>query len=141
VLIGYCTGVRGAIFVFLGMLSASCGTPPRPKAESGPRPAVSTERAGPTLTARVTRCVATPSTIYGDEVVSFELEGEGEGQARVELFDQRQQRVFRGLAAVRGRLPVPDLPSGDFTLRIDEASVSCQVTVNRELPRASSAGR
>jgi hypothetical protein len=133
--------VRGAIIVFFGVLSASCGAPQRPQAEPGPRPAVSTAMAAPALAARVTSCVATPSTVYGDEVVAFELAGEGEGEARVELFDQRQQSVFRGRVALRARLPVPDLPSGDFTLRAGESNTSCQVTVNRELPRASAAGR
>jgi hypothetical protein len=138
VLIGYCTGVRGAIILFLGVLLASCGAPQRPKSEPPTQPAPSAS-ALPTPIARVTRCVATPSTVYGDEVVAFDLEGEG--AAQVELFDQRQQSVFRGSSPVPGRLPVPDLPSGDFTLRIRQSKASCQVTVNRELPRASSAGR
>ena len=138
-LIGYCTGVRGAIILLLGVLSASCGAAPRPQPDSEPRPAPSVSAVVAKAPARVTRCAATPSTIYGDEVVAFELEGEGE--AHVEVFDQRQQRVFRGSSPVPGRLPVPDLPSGDFTLRTGESGATCQVTVNRELPRASSAGR
>ena len=80
-----------------------------------------------------------PSTIYGDEVVQFELEGEG--TAQVELVDQRQQSVFRASTPVPGTLKIPQLASGDFTLRISQSAVSCQVTVNRELPRASSAER
>jgi hypothetical protein len=130
--------VRGAIIFFLGVLSASCGAAPRPKPESRAQPEPS-----PTLLpvprAQVTGCVATPSTVYGDEVVAFDLEGEG--TAQVELFDQRRHSVFRGRSPLPGRLPVPDLPSGDFTLIIGESKVSCAVTVNRELPRASSAGR
>jgi len=139
VLIGYCTGVRGAILLLLGVLSASCAAAQRPQPDSQPRPAPSASALLPTTAARVTRCAATPSTVYGDEVVAFELEGEG--AAHVELFNQRQQSVFRGSSPVPGRLPVPELPSGDFTLRIGQSDVSCQVTVNRELPRASSAGR
>jgi hypothetical protein len=89
----------------------------------------------------VTRCVAAPSTVYGDEVVTFELEAEGDGETQVELIDQRGQSVFRESAPVRGRLRLPDTPSGDFTLRIGQSGITCRVTVNRELPRASSAGR
>jgi hypothetical protein len=77
--------------------------------------------------------------VYGDEVVTFALEGEG--AAQVEVVDQREQPVFRGGAAVPGPLSVPGLTSGDFTLRISRSDVTCHVTVNRELPRASSAGR
>lgn len=47
----------------------------------------------------------------------------------------------------KGSVPAPgewraeDLPSGDFTLQVGAEGVSCVVTVNRELTRASEVAR
>jgi hypothetical protein len=84
-----------------------------------------------------TRCEAVPSTVYGQEPVTFEIWGEGPAGAdvAVELRDEREQSVLSQRSVVPGRVVVPDLQSGDFVLRVGD-SVSCAVTVNRDMSRA-----
>jgi hypothetical protein len=103
-----------------------------PKVEPGPAP-----RAKPT------RCVAEPSTIYGEEEVVFRVEGEGPPDAVVEteLRDEHERLVSRSSMTLPGELRQPGLPSGDFVLMVGSGRISCAVTVNRELQRASSLKR
>jgi len=96
---------------------------------------------------RATQCSANPSTLYGDEPVVFDIAAEPEraGPAgsvvAVTVVDQRERVVLRADLPVPGQVRVPDLPSGDFSLRIAESAVSCSVTVNRELSRGTSGAR
>ncbi len=71
----------------------------------------------------------------------FELAGEGSGEVEVYVLDQRKRTVYRGKSPVSGRVVVPELDSGDFSLHVGAPALSCEVTVNRELSRATSAAR
>jgi hypothetical protein len=83
--------------------------------------------------------VAEPATVYGQEEVVFRIEGEGSPNASVdtELRDERQRTISKGSVTVPGQLRPPSLPSGDFVLIVGPNRISCAVTVNRELSRAS----
>lgn len=117
---------------------ASCAARPEPAPEPplAPLPAPS---ATPAAAARASACRAEPSTVYGDELVTFEVLGDG--RLRVEAFDARAEPVFRSEIELPGRVQLPDLPSGDFRLTVVGSNVACEVTVNRELSRATPAPR
>lgn len=90
----------------------------------------------------VTACRVQPSTVYGDEAVVLEIIGvQSAAPVQVEVRDAAGRSVARGTTAVPGTWQVPALPSGDFSLHVADASVTCLVTVNRELSRASSISR
>jgi hypothetical protein len=89
----------------------------------------------------ITACRAKPSTVYGAEAVTFELEATVPGRVAVELVDQRGQSVARALTAAPGEWQPQDLPSGDFALQSGSNQPPCWVTVNRELSRATEAPR
>jgi hypothetical protein len=92
--------------------------------------------------ALATDCRATPSTVYGDEPVVFDIEGPGDAApAALELLDQGRHALARETVSVPGSWRPADVPSGDFTLQVGSAHVSCQVTVNRELSRATETRR
>ncbi len=97
----------------------------------------------PVPQARATRCVAQPSTVYGEEEVVFRVEGEADpdASAETELRDQRDRTIRKGSMTLPGELRQPGLPSGDFVLIVGTNRVTCYVTVNRELQRASSRER
>lgn len=140
-MIGYSATVRSAMILLVGPMSAlACASGPERPAQDAPPVASLAPPAPPR--ARVTACRAEPSTVYGEEPVIFRLEGEAGPNTLVgvEVWDLRQ-RVAKDSVAVPGQWSVPALPSGDFTLKVDASEVSCQVTVNRELPRASPAAR
>jgi hypothetical protein len=124
------------------LLAPACGGPRQPASP----PRVATPVVAP-LPARpsslVQRCIARPSTVYGDEAVVFEIEaGAPAGSlVQVELLDESRRSVLRRAMAVPGQMRVPDLGSGDFSLRIAGSAVGCAVTVNRELSRGSSSAR
>ena len=59
----------------------------------------------------------------------------------LELVDQRGHTVFKGELELPGKWRPPGLASGDFTLSVGPDRISCIVTVNRELSRASQALR
>jgi hypothetical protein len=119
---------------------ASCSSAaPRATAPSAPSPAVTVSApAAP----RVDACRARPSTVYGDEPIVFELDGPAsEASVAVELRDAHGQKLGAASLAVPGSWQAPSVPSGDFSLRVVASDVTCWVTVNRELPRASSGAR
>ncbi len=121
-------------------LVAACGAPsPSPVRPASATPAASSEVPLQPL-ARATRCSATPSTVYGDEPVSFAIEGQGDAAAALDatLYDRAERVVAQTTTRVPGQLSLPNVPSGDFTLAIGPERVSCWVTVNRELSRATS---
>lgn len=97
----------------------------------------------PAPQARATRCVAEPSTVYGEEEVRFRVEGEGLPGATVELEvrDEHERSISKGSMTLPGELRQPGLPSGDFVLIVGSNRISCAVTVNRELQRATQARR
>jgi len=93
--------------------------------------------------ARATRCVAEPSTVYGQEEVVFRVEGEAlpDATAETELRDEHERTISKGSMTLPGELRPPDLPSGDFVLIVGSNRINCAVTVNRELSRATQAIR
>ncbi len=116
------------------------GAPSAPRAEARRAEATPPAASGAAPTPAVlTACRAEPSTVYGDEAVTFTLEATSPGPVEVELVDQRRQIVVRALTAAPGEWQPPDLPSGDFSLRSGSNHAACWVTVNRELSRASQA--
>ncbi len=123
------------------VLLASCAARPEPAPERPLAPLPAPSATTPAATARASACRAVPSTVYGDELVSFEVLGDGDGRVRVEAFDARAEPVFRGEIELPGRVQLPDLPSGDFRLTVVGSKVACEVTVNRELSRATPAPR
>jgi hypothetical protein len=129
------------IFVVLAM---ACGpavevVPPVKQAATLP-PKV---EPSPAPRAKATRCVAEPSTVYGKEEVRFRVEGEGlpDATAELELRDEHERTISKGSMTLPGELRQPGLPSGDFVLIVGSNRISCVVTVNRELQRASSQER
>lgn len=86
---------------------------------------------------RTVSCRATPSTVYGSEPVTFELEASPGGWLDVEIADGSGARLGRERVSAPGTWRPPALPSGDFSLQITPEHASCAVTVNRELSRAS----
>jgi hypothetical protein len=89
----------------------------------------------------VASCRAEPSTVYGDEVVLFVIDAARPGRARAVLVNERGQKLRQERLDVPGPLRFPDLESGDFRLEVSGNGVSCAVTVNRELSRASQTAR
>lgn len=106
------------------------GSAARPTQKPAPRPALAS------------RCHAAPSTVYGNEAVAFEIDGAASrAVAEVELLDQHGGVVAKGLLELPGQWRPPSVPSGDFRLQVGGNRVSCTVTVNRELSRASQPSR
>jgi hypothetical protein len=92
--------------------------------------------------ARAQSCRALPETVYGDEGVLFSVDGAPSGaEAALTLFDDAGGVVARTSLKVPGEWRVPPVSSGDFRLEAGASRVSCFVTVNRELSRASQARR
>ena len=124
------------ILLAAALSGVACGAEHREAAApSAPAPSVPTAE----QPAHATRCSAQPSTVYGDEPVVFELEGKGRSGAKLQatLYDGGGRAVVQRAASVPGRLSLSDVPSGDFELRVGSEATSCQVTVNRELSRAT----
>jgi|GEM_PF-6072697 len=114
-------------------------TAPAPRSPAVAAPPAATS-ARPGVSARA--CQATPSTVYGDEAVVFEIDAApSSAAAEVELFDQRGRSVAKAQLALPGQWRPAALPSGDFRLQAGSNRVVCWVTVNRELPRGSQAAR
>ncbi|HYQ17198.1 MAG TPA: hypothetical protein VEQ58_15605 [Polyangiaceae bacterium] len=88
-----------------------------------------------------TGCRAEPATVYGDEAVVFEIEAPSATQVDVELLPPSGPALAKALTAAPGKWQPPTVPSGDFTLKLGSGQVSCIVTVNRELSRASQTKR
>ena len=87
-------------------------------------------------------CRATPSTVYGDEEVVFDIDAVATPiPAEVELFDHQGHSLAKAELAVPGQWRPPPLPSGDFRLQAGSHHVTCWVTVNRELPRDRAASQ
>ena len=87
-------------------------------------------------------CRAQPSTVYGDEAVSFEIQGPAATlPVAVRLVDERGRLVQESSAPLPGQWRPQALPSGDFRLQLGSNGVSCVVTVNRELSRATELAR
>lgn len=121
----------------LASLVAACGaTPPR---ASQLAPAGSSSAAPALPASRASGCRATPSTVYGDEPVSFSVEGDGSAHTvrDATLYDASRRVVARTTTRVPGQVRLLDVPSGDFSLLVGTERVSCLVTVNRELSRAT----
>ncbi|HEY6079773.1 MAG TPA: hypothetical protein VIW29_13250 [Polyangiaceae bacterium] len=128
----------------LASLVAACGGAAAQAAQPAPAPTGSSSaapaaRASSTAPVSV-RCSATPSTVYGDEPVSFSVEGEAAAGTALDatLYAASGRVVARTTTRVPGQLQLRDVPSGDFSLLIGAERVSCAVTVNRELSRATS---
>jgi hypothetical protein len=90
---------------------------------------------------QVSACRAAPSTVYGTDPVRFHVEAAPPGPVELALLDERGQVVRRSTLAAPGDFEPGSLASGDFTLQAGAERVSCAVTVNRELSRASQAAR
>lgn len=127
---------RALIFFGFVSLSGGCShAPPPPVPVAGPKLAASSP--SPPPLAPPTGCRAAPSTVYGDEPVVFEIEAASPTRVTVELLEAGGGRILRETVAVPGSFRPPQVPSGDFVLALGTASISCGVTVNRELSRAS----
>lgn len=87
--------------------------------------------------------MATPSTVYGDELVAFDISSKAPAGASVkaDVKDELGRSVHQAQVLVPGQLRLPSVPSGDYVLVLASSSVSCRVTVNRELSRSSPAPR
>jgi len=115
-----------------------CATVQRRKIERAPIPRAQPEPAR----ALASGCRAEPSTAYGDEPVVFEIQGQGSSApVALELRDERGQVVQQGQAPLPGQWRPAALASGDFRLAVARSGVSCTVTVNRELSRATEPAR
>jgi hypothetical protein len=119
-------------------------------AHAPPSPARShdVERAAVTRTlpmpARVlaSGCRAEPATVYGDEPVVFEIQGPRSAPpVSLELRDESRQVIAQGQASLPGQWRPSAVQSGDFRLAVAQSDVSCWVTVNRELSRATGPAR
>ena len=87
-------------------------------------------------------CRAQPSTVYGEEAVLFEIQGPPSSlPVAVRLVDERGRLVHETSAPLPGQWRPMALPSGDFRLQLGSNGVSCVVTVNRELSRATELAR
>lgn len=86
-------------------------------------------------------CRAAPSTVYGADSVRFHVDAAPPGNVELTLLDERKRVVKKASLAAPGDFEAAELPSGDFTLQAGVQGVSCAVTVNRELSRASQAAR
>ena len=97
------------------------------------------ERPAPVPRALATGCAAEPGTVYGQEDVVFRVEGQGAAGAtvQVELRDEQARTLSQAAVTLPALLRPPGLGSGDFLLIVGDNQVSCVVTVNRELSRAS----
>jgi hypothetical protein len=96
----------------------------------------------PSPGASVRACRATPSTVYGDEEVVFDIDAVASPiSAEVELFDHRGHSLAKAQLALPGQWRPPPLPSGDFRLQAGSHHVTCWVTVNRELARDRAASQ
>jgi len=125
---------RASILFGIVLLFAGCShAAPTPVAPAKPSvaPAPTPAHAAPS------GCRATPATVYGDEPVVFEIQAPSPGQADVELLDAGGGSVQRGSVKVPGAWRPELAESGDFTLQVGSQRVTCRVTVNRELSRAS----
>ncbi|RYZ02298.1 MAG: hypothetical protein EOO73_32325 [Myxococcales bacterium] len=125
---------------FVLPLAACHGAPPRaaraePTGAAAPAPAPAPEPAS------ASACRAEPSTVYGQEPVTFRIEAARAAQLEVTLVDELGRPLAKSTVAVPGTFQPPSVPSGDFTLRAGPGAVACAVTVNRELSRASQAPR
>lgn len=69
----------------------------------------------------------------------FEIEAEPSAAGTLELvlLDQTKTAVLRRTFSVPGQLRLDGVSSGDFWLEVGTERVSCAVTVNRELTRAT----
>jgi len=82
-----------------------------------------------------------PSTVYGQEPVVFEMQGSSSAPIQIQLRDERGQMVQQDETTLPAQWRPSALGSGDFQLVVNRSAVSCWVTVNRELSRATEPGR
>ena len=132
------------LLTFVASALACAPAPPSsPLAVARPQPPATRASHEP-VPALASACHAQPSTVYGDEPVAFEIEGSPSlGLVTLQLWDEQGGAVLQDRTSVPGRWQ-PDIPllkSGDFRLDAGSRGVSCWVTVNRELARASEAAR
>jgi hypothetical protein len=131
---------RSQVFLAFVLGALGCAEPPRralPPVVA--LPSVAHVDAQPKR-ALATGCRATPSTVYGDEPVAFDIEGPSDAApVEVELLDQARRALVWETVPVPGAWRPADVPSGDFMLQVGSNHVSCQVTVNRELSRGRAA--
>jgi hypothetical protein len=129
------------LLLMWSMLLAGCSSA-APRAAGGPSAPLPAVTASAPVAPRVDGCRASPSTVYGDEPLLLEIDGpKSASPVAVEARDARGQRLLGAEIAVPGSWQVPSLPSGDFSLHVVASEVTCWVTVNRELSRASSGAR
>jgi hypothetical protein len=121
------------LFGFVLLLAGCSQAAPAPLAvaKPAPQPAPAPARVVPSS------CRATPATVYGDEAVVFDIQAPSAARAEVELFDAGGRSLRRAALTVPGEWRPEQVPSGDFSLEAGPDRVTCQVTVNRELSRAS----
>jgi hypothetical protein len=127
------------LLAFVLVASACSGAAPAPAQAVRSAPVASTKPSVPA--ARVSACSAKPSTVYGAEPVRFHVDAAPPGAVELILLDERAQVVSKQSLAAPGDFEPATLPSGDFMLQAGAERVSCAVTVNRELSRASQAAR
>jgi hypothetical protein len=122
-------------------LSAACHAAPAPTttAPSLPSAVASAPSADPPASASA--CRAEPATVYGEEAVVFRIDAPRKAPLTASLTDERGAVVAKTTVEAPGFFRPPGVPSGDFTLRVGATEVSCVVTVNRELTRATPAAR
>jgi len=138
--IAYAAAVRRLWFLLAFSAAAPACAEALPRAEQplAAQPVKKAELEPPPQHAVVTACRATPSTVYGSEAVAFEVEGPGStARAELQLLDQQGHTLVWDSVAVPGTWRPADVPSGDFKLQAGSNRVTCMVTVNRELSRAS----
>jgi hypothetical protein len=126
------------LFGFALLAAACAGAPPAAKSSAVASPPPVAHAEADSKRARASGCRASPSTVYGDEPVVFEIEGSPPGvPIDVQLVDQRGHTFAKGQLELPGQWRPLSVLSGDFTLSVGSNRVSCTVTVNRELSRAS----
>lgn len=83
-----------------------------------------------------------PGTVYGNEAVLFEIQGPAASEpVALRLVDEQGRLVHEARAPLPGQWRPEGLASGDFRLQLGSNGVSCVVTVNRELSRATELAR
>lgn len=120
-------------------MAVACQAAPPRAARTTPAPHVAPPP--PATDATASACRAEPSTVYGEEPVTFRIEAPRAAELPVTLTDELGRTVSKSTAAAPGAFRLPAVPSGDYTLQVGPTQVACMVTVNRELSRVTQPAR